>query len=91
MSIFIDQSTLVCVQGITGKEGSYWTKHMIELGTQVVCGVTPGKEGELVEGKPVYNSLFKAIKHHKIDASMLFVPPILTKDAVNDLTEKLKG
>ena len=82
MSIFIDQNTKVCVQGITGKEGSFWTKHMIELGTQVVCGVTPGKEGQLVEGRPVYNSVKKAVEHHDIDASMLFVPPKLTKDAV---------
>jgi succinyl-CoA synthetase alpha subunit len=82
MSIFIDRNTNVCVQGITGKEGSFWTKHMIDLGTQVLCGVTPGKEGQLVEGKPVYNSVKKAAEHHDIDASMLFVPPKLTKDAV---------
>lgn len=82
MSIFIDQKTQVLVQGITGSEGSFWTKHMIELGTQVVCGVTPGKEGQFVEGKPVYNSVKEATKHHKIEASMLFVPPKLTKDAV---------
>ncbi len=82
MSIFIDQKTRVCVQGVTGKEGSFWTKHMIELGTQVVCGVTPGKEGQTVEGVPVYNSVKTAVEHHDIDASMLFVPPRLTKDAV---------
>ncbi len=82
MSIFIDQNTKVCVQGITGKEGSFWTKHMIELGTQVLCGVTPGKEGQFIEGKPVYNSVKKAVEHHDIDASMLFVPPKLAKDAV---------
>ncbi|MCF7924955.1 MAG: succinate--CoA ligase subunit alpha [Candidatus Izimaplasma sp.] len=82
MSIFIDQTTTVCVQGITGKEGSFWTKHMIELGTQVVCGVTPGKEGQTVENKPVYNSVKKAAQQHNIDASMLFVPPRFTKDAV---------
>ncbi len=82
MSIFIDQNTLVCVQGITGSEGSFWTKHMIELGTKVVCGVTPGKQGQFVEGKPVYHSVAKAVENHKIDASMLFVPPRLTKDAV---------
>jgi len=82
MSIFIDKNTLVCVQGITGKEGSFWTKHMIEMGTQVVCGVTPGKEGQLIEGKPVYNSVKKAIENHKVEASMLFVPPRLTMDAV---------
>jgi len=82
MSIFIDQHTKVLVQGITGSEGSFWTKHMIELGTKVVCGVTPGKEGQFVEGKPVYNTVKKAVLLHDIDASMLFVPPKLTKDAV---------
>lgn len=87
MSIFIDQKTKVCVQGITGKEGSFWTKHMIELGTQVVCGVTPGKEGQTVEGKPVYHSVKKAVANHDIDASMLFVPPRFTKDAVLEALE----
>ncbi len=82
MSIFIDEKTKVMVQGITGKEGSFWTKHMIDLGTNVVCGVTPGKEGEKVEGVPVYNSVKKAVENHEVDASMLFVPPKLTKDAV---------
>ncbi len=82
MSIFIDRNTRVCVQGITGKEGSFWTKHMIDLGTQVVCGVTPGKEGQSIEGRPVYHSVRRAVKNHQIDASMLFVPPKLTKDAV---------
>jgi len=82
MSIFINQDTRVLVQGITGKEGSFWTKHMIELGTNVICGVTPGKEGQFVEGRPVYNSVAEALKHYKVDASMLFVPPRLTKDAV---------
>ena len=82
MSIFIDQKTNVCVQGITGSEGSFWTKHMMDLGTHVVCGATPGKEGQLVEGVPVYHSVKNAMKHHKIDATMLFVPPKMTKDAV---------
>ncbi|MBN2604887.1 MAG: CoA-binding protein [Bacilli bacterium] len=82
MSIFIDRDTKVCVQGITGKEGSYWTKHMMELGTNVVCGITPGKEGQEVEGLPVYNSVKNAVAKHEIDASMLFVPPKFTMDAV---------
>jgi succinyl-CoA synthetase alpha subunit len=82
MSIFIDRQTCVCVQGITGSEGSFWTKHMIDLGTKVVCGVTPGKEGQTVEGVPVYHSVRNAIRQHNIDATMLFVPPKLTKDAV---------
>ena len=82
MSIYIDKSTKVLVQGITGKEGSYWTKHMKEMGTNIVAGVTPGKAGQEVEGIPVYNTVRDAIKHHEIDGSMLFVPPKFTKDAV---------
>jgi succinyl-CoA synthetase alpha subunit len=82
MSIFIESDTRVLVQGMTGKEGSFWTKHMIDLGTQVVAGVTPGKEGLEVEGRPVYHSVRRAAAEHEIDAAMLFVPPRFTKDAV---------
>jgi len=82
MSIFIQKDTKVVIQGITGAEGSFWTKHMIEMGTQVVAGVTPGKAGEYVEGVKVYNSVRDAAKEHRIDAAMLFVPPKFTKDAV---------
>lgn len=82
MSIFIDKSTKVLVQGITGTEGSFWTQHMIDLGTQVVCGVTPGKEGHYVDKIPVYHSIERALRYHEVDASMIFVPPKLTKDAV---------
>ena len=82
MSIFIDKTTKVLVQGMTGKEGAFWTKHMVDLGTQVVCGVTPGKAGQKVEGLPVYNTVKDALENHQVDASMLFVPPRLTKDAV---------
>lgn len=82
MSIFIDRDTKVMIQGITGKEGAFWTKHMIGLGTNVVAGVTPGKEGQEVEGKPVYNSVRRLAEAHEVEASMLFVPPRFTKDAV---------
>ena len=82
MSIFITESTRVLVQGITGNEGSFWTRHMIDLGTDVVAGVTPGKEGQEVEGKPVYHSVRRAVAAHDVDAAMLFVPPRFTKDAV---------
>jgi succinyl-CoA synthetase alpha subunit len=82
MSIFIDRTTRVLVQGITGKEGSFWTGHMIDLGTQVKAGVTPGKEGQKVSSVPVYHSVRRALVEHEIDASMVFVPPRLTKDAV---------
>ncbi|QUI23684.1 succinate--CoA ligase subunit alpha [Vallitalea pronyensis] len=82
MSIFIDKGTKILVQGITGKEGSYWTKHMKAMGTCIVAGVTPSKEGQLVEDIPVYHTVRKAVARHDIEASMLFVPPRFTKDAV---------
>jgi len=82
MSIFIDRETKVLVQGITGKEGSYWTKHMKDLGTNIVAGVTPGKAGQQVESIPVYNTVRNAVNNHEADAAMLFVPPRFTKGAV---------
>ncbi|MCL2867769.1 MAG: succinate--CoA ligase subunit alpha [Clostridia bacterium] len=82
MSIFIDKTTRVLVSGITGSEGSFWTKHMIELGTNVVCGVTPGKEGEVVENVPVFHSMKRAVAKHNAGAAMLFVPPRFVMDAV---------
>jgi len=82
MSILLNASTRVLVQGITGNEGRFWTKHMKDYGTNVVAGVTPGKEGETVEGIPVYNSVRRAAEQHKIDASILFVPPRFAKDAL---------
>ena len=82
MSIFCDQSTRIIVQGVTGNEGSFWTKHMVEMGATVVAGVTPGKEGQKVEGVPVYNSVSRAVAEHAADAAMLFVPPRFTMDAV---------
>lgn len=82
MSIFLDENTKVLVQGITGKEGSFWTDHMIGCGTNVVAGVTPGKEGRKVEGRDVYHSVRRAVDQVEVEASMLFVPPRFTKDAV---------
>ncbi|MEX2442966.1 MAG: succinate--CoA ligase subunit alpha [Alkalispirochaeta sp.] len=85
MSIFVDENTRIIVQGITGKEGAYWTGHMLDMGATVVAGVTPGKEGQDVRGVPVYHSVARArAAHtaHTADAAMLFVPPRFTKDAV---------
>jgi succinyl-CoA synthetase alpha subunit len=82
MSIFIDKNTRVEVQGVTGKEGSFWTKHMVDLGTKVTFGVTPGKEGQSVENVPVYHTVARGLKHHQAEAAMLYVPPRFTKDAV---------
>ena len=87
MSIFIDEKTRVLIQGITGSEGSYWTGHMKEMGTSITAGVTPGKEGREVSGIPVYHSVRRAVDAAGADASMLFVPPRFTKDAVLEAIE----
>ena len=87
MSIVIDTDTRVLVQGITGKEGTYWTQHMVAMGTHVLCGVTPGKEGQAVCNVPVYHSVRRAITSHEVDAAILFVPPRFTKDAIFESLE----
>ena len=87
MSIFIQKETRVLVQGITGSEGSYWTKHMKELGTNVVAGVTPGKGGQEVEGIPVFNTVQDAVDATQADASVLFVPPRFTYDAIFEVLD----
>lgn len=82
MSVLIKAETKVLVQGITGAEGSFWTKHMLGLGTRVVAGVTPGKAGQKVEGVPVFNTVRQAVAETGADSSVLFVPPAFVKDAV---------
>lgn len=82
MSIFINKETKIIVQGVTGKEGAFWTKHMKDMGSNVVFGVTPGKEGQDVDGIPVYHSVRRGAAEHGAEASMLFVPPKFVKDAV---------
>ncbi len=77
----------VLVQGITGKEGSYWTQKMIEYGTQVVAGVTPRKGGQVVHGIPVYSTVEEACKQHTIDLSVIFVPPRFAKNAALEAIE----
>ena len=75
MSIFIDEKTRVLIQGVTGKEGSFWAKHMKDYGTNVVAGVTPGKEGQNVDGIPVFHTVKRAVEQFEVDATLLVVPP----------------
>jgi len=75
MSILIDQSTRLLVQGITGREGRFHTEQMLEYGTNIVAGVTPGKGGMNIQGIPVYNTVQEAMRRHEVNASILFVPP----------------
>ena len=82
MSILIDENTRLLVQGITGREGHFHTKRMLEYGTHVVAGVTPGKGGTSVEGVPVYGTVAEAVAAQQADAAVLFVPPQVTLDAI---------
>ncbi len=77
----------VLVQGMTGRQGRYWTERMIECGTSVVAGVSPGKGGQEVHDRPVYDSVAAAAADHPIDASCLFVPPARARGAVVDAVE----
>lgn len=83
MVILVNRDTKVVVQGITGREGSFHTKLMLEYGTRIVAGVTPGKGGLQVHGVPVYDTVKEAVENHGvIDASIIFVPARFVSDAV---------
>jgi len=82
MSILINKNTRVICQGITGKVGQFHTKGCKDYGTQMVGGVTPGKAGETVEGVPVFDTVAEAVKQTGADATMIFVPPAFTADAI---------
>jgi succinyl-CoA synthetase alpha subunit len=81
MSILAFSTTNVLVQGITGRAARHHTRNMLDYGTRIVAGVRPGAGGEVVEGVPVYDSVEEACRHHKVDASVLFVPAARVKDA----------
>ena len=82
MSILVDKKTRVVVQGITGNEGLFHTRQMVEYGTKVVAGVTPGKGGQRIEGIPVFNTVMEAVKETSANASAIFVPPAFAADAI---------
>ncbi len=82
MSILIDKQTRVLCQGITGKTGLFHTKNCLEYGTNVAAGVTPGKGGKTVEGVPVFDTVFEAVEKTGVDATMIYVPPPFTADAI---------
>lgn len=83
MSIFIGRSTRLVVQGITGREGSFHTRQMLEYGTAVVAGVTPGKGGQQFEGKaPVFNLVAEAVAATGANTSVIYVPPAMAAGAI---------
>lgn len=88
MAILLDENTKVLIQGITGREGNIRTRFMLDYGTKVLCGVTPGRGGSEVWGVPVYNSVKEAIKAYgQIDASVAFVPGPQVKESVVEAIE----
>ena len=82
MAILVDDNTRLLVQGITGREGAFHTGRMLESGTRVVAGVTPGKGGQDYEGVPVFDTVDKAVEKTGANASVIFVPPRFAADAI---------
>ena len=88
MSVFIDKSTRLLVQGITGRDGSFHTKQMIEYGTSVVAGVTPGKGGQKFEDKvPIFNTVEEAVKNTGANTTVIYVPPPIAADAMMEAAD----
>ncbi|MCX8196285.1 MAG: succinate--CoA ligase subunit alpha [Acidilobaceae archaeon] len=87
MAILVNRNTRVAVQGITGREGSFHAKLMLEYGTKVVAGVTPGKGGSEVHGVPVYDSMKEAVRERGANASIVFVPARFAADAIYEAVD----
>jgi succinyl-CoA synthetase alpha subunit len=82
MGILVDRNSRIVIQGITGREATMVTRHMLSYGTPVVAGVTPGKKGERVHGVPVYDTLAQACRAHQLNTALIYVPPAFVLDAV---------
>jgi len=87
LGLLVGKGTRAIVQGITGGQGSFHTKLMLDYGTQIVAGVTPGKGGTRVHGVPVYNTVEEAVKKHSANASIIFVPARFAADAALEALE----
>lgn len=87
MSILVNKNTRVLCQGITGGAGSFHTQQMLEYGTKMVAGVTPGKAGTKVEGVPVFNTVAEAVKKTQANASVIYVPPAFAADAIMEAAD----
>ncbi len=88
MSVFIDNNTKLVIQGITGRDGSFHAKQMMEYGTQVVAGVTPGKGGQKFEGTvPIFNTVYEAVAATGANTSVIYVPPMGAADAMMEAAD----
>ncbi len=91
MSIFVGPETRLVVQGVTGREGTFHTRQMLEYGTQVVAGVTPGKGGTTHEGVPVFDTMAAAVAATGANVSVIFVPPPFAADAILEAVDAQVG
>jgi len=88
VSIFIDRNSTLIVQGITGRDGSFHAKQMIEYGTRIVAGVTPGKGGQKFEGSvPIFDTVEHAVRETGADTSVIYVPPMFAADAIMEAAD----
>ena len=87
MSVLVNKKSKIIVQGFTGSEGTFHATQMIEYGTNIVGGVTPGKGGQVHLDKPVFNSVAEAVEKVDADTSIIFVPPAFAADAIMEATE----
>jgi succinyl-CoA synthetase alpha subunit len=87
MSVLINENTRVVVQGLTGREGTFHATQMVDYGSKVVAGVTPGKGGTIHEKIPVFNTVSDAVRETGADASIIFVPPPFAADAILEANE----
>jgi len=87
MSVLVNKGSKIIVQGITGNEGSFHASQMIEYGTNIVGGVTPGKGGQIHLDKPVYNTVQEAVNKAGADTSIIFVPPRFAPDAIMEAAD----
>lgn len=87
MSVLLDKNSKVIIQGFTGSEGSFHARQMLDYGTDVVGGVTPGKGGQEHLGKPVFDTVLKAVEKTGADTSVIFVPPAFAADAIMEAAD----
>src|SRR4030042_3176750 len=92
MSVLVDRNSKIIVQGFTGSEGTFHAQQMIDYGTNVTGGVTPGKGGKLHLERPVFNTVADAVKRTGADVSVIFVPPSFAADAIMEAADAgIKG